>query len=300
MANILQIDWQSQLQRLEGAYAPNTLRSYYADVGEFVDWCERVGCQTFPLMDGTLVAYLAHMEQRLSFSSIRRKLSSVKRMHSLLGHGKHTHGEDFAIAYRRMRRGKTMSQRQARGINEELLLRAIAAQPNTITGIRNAALLSVGYDFLARRSELTSLQVSDINFEEGGTLRGVIRRSKTDQFGRGRLTFGSERSAKLLRRWLRRKPADIDWVFCAISHDTCIDRPICGRSVNNIIKKSVVRVKGHRPRDAEISGHSLRVGAAQDLLIKGHDTAAIMRAGGWRSLNVLSGYLNQAEHNVWS
>ena len=160
--------------------------------------------------------------------------------------------------------------------------------------------MSVGYDFLARRSELTSLQVSDVDFEEGGTLRGVIRRSKTDQFGRGRLTFGSERSAKLLRRWLRRKPADIDWVFCAISHENCLDRPICGRSVNNIIKKSVVRVKGHRPRDAEISGHSLRVGAAQDLLIKGHDTAAIMRAGGWRSLNILRGYLNQAEHNVWS
>ena len=86
-------------------------------------------------------------------------------MHSLLGYGKLMPSEDFDIAYRRMRRGKTMSQRQARGINEGLLLRAIAAQPNTNTGIRNAALLSVGYDFLARRSELTGLQVSDINFE---------------------------------------------------------------------------------------------------------------------------------------
>ena len=85
-------------------------------------------------------------------------------------------------------------------------------------------------------------------------------------------------------------------VLSAIS----LDRPICGRSVNNIIKKSVVCVKGHRLRGAEISGHSLRVVAAQDLLIKGHDTAAMMSAGGWRSLNVLSGYLNQAEHNVWS
>jgi site-specific recombinase XerD len=157
-------NWQSQLQRLEGAYAPNTLRSYYADVGEFVDWCDQGGRQAFRSLTTRSTAYLAHMEQRLSFSSIRRKLSSVKRMQSLLGHGKHTHGEDFAIAYRRMRRGKTMSQRQAKGINEELLLRAIAAQPNTITGIRNAALLSVGYDFLARRSELTSLQVSDIKF----------------------------------------------------------------------------------------------------------------------------------------
>jgi len=49
----------------------------------------------------------------------------------------------------------------------------------------------------------------------------------------------------------------------------------------------------------EISGHSLRVGAAQDLLIKGFDTAAIMRAGGWRSLSALNGYLDLAEHNVW-
>ena len=66
-----------------------------------------------------------------------------------------------------------------------------------------------------------------------------------------------------------------------------------------VIVQSVRRPR-EGPQAEEISGHSLRVGAAQDLLIKGHDTAAIMRAGGWRSLNVLSGYLNQAEHNVWS
>ena len=250
------------------------------DAGAIIGRADELDSSRLESCDDQLnVSLCGDCEAALAFF-IRRKLSSAKRMHSLLGHGKHTHGEDFAIAYGRMRRGKTMSLRQARGINEELLIRAITAQPSTITGIRNAALLSLGYDFLARRSELTSLQVSDISFEEGGTLMGVIRRSKTDQFGRGRLTFGSERSAKLLRRWLRRKPANIDWVFCAISHENCLDRPICGRSVNNIIKKSIVRVKGHRPRDAEVSGHSLRVGAAQDLLIKGHDTAAIMRAGG--------------------
>jgi hypothetical protein len=41
------------------------------------------------------------------------------------------------------------------------------------------------------------------------------------------------------------------------------------------------------------------VGAAQDLLRKGHDTAAIMRAGGWKSVEVLGRYLEAAEHNVW-
>ena len=52
--------------------------------------------------------------------------------------------------------------------------------------------------------------------------------------------------------------------------------------MNEIIKKSVVKVKRFdRPSDLEVSGHSLRVGAAQDLLIKGYDLAAIMRASGW-------------------
>ena len=73
----------------------------------------------------------------------------------------------------------------------------IKAQPNALTGVRNRVLLSLGYDFLARRSELVALQTTDLQFIENGTLRGTIKRSKTDQFGRGRLVFGSERSAKL-------------------------------------------------------------------------------------------------------
>ncbi|WP_223428715.1 tyrosine-type recombinase/integrase [Tateyamaria pelophila] len=48
------------------------------------------------------------------------------------------------------------------------------------------------------------------------------------------------------------------------------------------------------------SGHSLRVGAAQDLLCAGYDAAAIMRAGGWKSINILGRYLELAEHNVWA
>lgn len=48
----------------------------------------------------------------------------------------------------------------------------------------------------------------------------------------------------------------------------------------------------------EFSGHSMRVGGVQDLLRARHDTAAIMRAGGWKLINVLTRYLENAEHNV--
>jgi len=67
----------------------------------------------------------------------------------------------------------------------------IAGQPETLTGIRNRALFSLGYDLLASRSELVGLKTTDIQFTNCGTLKVTIRKSKTDQYGRGRLALGS-------------------------------------------------------------------------------------------------------------
>ena len=58
---------------------------------------------------------------------------------------------------RRLKRSKCLEQQQAVGINHDLLVKMIDAQPDTLAGIRNKALLSLGYDFLARRSELVAL-----------------------------------------------------------------------------------------------------------------------------------------------
>ena len=175
-----------------------------------------------------------------------------------------------------------------------------AAQPDTLAGTRNRALLSLGYDFLACRSELVAIRSDDLKFTQDGALKGMIRKSKTDQYGKGRLVFGSERSAKLVRKWLRLKPQEIQPVFCAINHGRCEDRAICDRNVNDIIKRSVVKVKRcERSSDLEVSGHSLRVGAAQDLLIRGSDLAAIMRAGGWSDPSTVSRYLRFSQQNIW-
>jgi hypothetical protein len=50
---------------------------------------------------------------------------------------------------------------------------------------------------------------------------------------------------------------------------------------------------------SEISGHSLRVGAAQELMMRGLDISAIMRAGGWKTTDIVARYVQKAEHNVW-
>ena len=289
----------SAFKRLEGAYAPNTIKSYYADVTQFVDWCDAKSMPAFPLDDRVLVQFIEAHQFVLKYATVRRKLAALRRINCLLGCPDVTHSQEFHLALRRMRRGQSAGRRQARGINEDLLLRMIAPQPRTLTGTRNRALLSLGYDFLARRSELTALEVGDIKFSDGGGLRAIIRRSKGDQFGRGRLVYGSRRSAKHLRAWLKCLPEGGGLIFRAVGGGKILDRPLCGRSVGDIMKLSVVKARGARPRECEVSGHSLRVGAAQDLLVRGHDISAIMRAGGWDSVRVVSNYLRLAEHNIW-
>ena len=289
------------LESLEGAYAPNTLRSYYSDVRAFVDWSEQRNITPFPLISSNLCNYIEFVQEKYSYSTIRRRISALRRINKLLGFKDGTHTEEAYLTIRRAKRSKCLDQKQAVGINHDILVKMIDVQPDTLVGVRNRALLSLGYDFLARRSELVAIQSDDLKFTPDGALKGMIRKSKTDQYGKGRLVFGSARSAKLVRKWLKTKPIEIQPVFCAINHNRCLDRAICDRQVNEIIKRSIVRVKRcERPSDLEISGHSLRVGAAQDLLIKGFDLAAIMRAGGWSDPTTVSRYFQYSQHNIWS
>ena len=282
-----------KLHLLTGAYSPETLRSYYSDARQFVDWCSPPA-GPFPLAEDTLVAYVTQAGDAQAYATLRRRLSALRQVNALLGHGAPQLCEAYRVAIRRHRRSRPAASRQARGVNRALLLRAIAAQPDTLTGTRNRALLSLGYDFLARRSELTALRVSDVAFEGVG-LRGVIRRGKADPYGRGRLVYGSKRSAVLWQRWLRAKPPEIPWAFCAMGTGGALTE-ICGRTAGDSLSAPSPNC-GARPR--EISGHSPRVGAAQDLLSDGHDLAAIMRAGGWSSVGVAMNYLRLAEHNIW-
>ncbi len=76
------------------------------------------------------------------------------------------------------------------------------ALPDTPWGLRDRVILSLGYDILARRSELVALKTSDITFRDDGTARVIIRRSKTDQFGAGRFALTSRETASLLKEWL--------------------------------------------------------------------------------------------------
>ena len=290
-------DWLAQLSRLEGAYAPSTIRAYYDDVRSFVDWCARHGREPFPAEISTICGFVDEQGKRLVPTTVRRRLVAIGKLHRLMGLFDPTRDEDVRLALRRAIRSRTKPPQQARGMSRAQLRDVLAVQPDTPWGIRDSAILALGFEMLARRSELVALRDDDLDWRPDGTLRVTIRRSKTDQAGLGRYVFTSRETARVVRRWIDWRGSDFEFLFCPIYQGQAVCRDLNSVTVRRAIRKGAARAG--LEFSGEIRGHSLRVGAAQELLCAGHDTVAIMRAGGWKSVATLARYLEFAEHNVW-
>lgn len=295
-----QPNWRSELNRLEGAYAPSTMKSYRVNVEIFVAWCELRQRIAFPASEETLALFLEDQAETCSISTIRQRFYAIRKFHRLLELEDATYTEEINLVLRRIRRSKISRPKQAKALNRDHRDRLLSIQPNTPWGLRDKAIIALGYDILARRSELVALKTSDIAFREDGTARVTVRRSKADQFGSGRIAFTSRTTATLLVGWLDWHRDASEYLFCPIHQHLPLDRALNPTTIKRVIKKAAKNA-GFSKADVEaFSGHSMRVGAAQDLLCAGHDAIAIMRAGGWKSTNVLARYLEHAEYNVWS
>ena len=293
-------DWRKEFKRLEGAYAPSTMRSYYTDVEIFLNWCNDQDLVPFPASVETVCRFLEEQAPDRAPSTVRRRLYAIRKVHRLLRLDDPTHDEYINLTFRRIRRAKRTRPKQAKGMTRPYLNKFLAVQPDNPWGLRNRAMLLLGYELLTRRSELVALTTEDLEVLADGTMRVIIRRSKADPFGQGRVAFTSKSTAAAVEEWLTWRGPEINFLFCPIYRGRAVNRDLSTTTVKRLVK-SAAKAAGLNPEEIDaFSGHSLRVGAAQDLLCAGYDAAAIMRAGGWKSVNILGRYLEMADHNVWA
>lgn len=152
-----------------------------------------------------------------------------------------------------------------------------------LRGDRERALLCVAYETLARRGELVALEERDIEFWPNGTGQALIRRGKTDTQGQGRVACLSRETVRWLKIWLEHAKITEGAVFRRLIGRNQIGEALHPGSIAWIFKR-VAQWMGMPARFvAEVSGHSTRVGAAQDLAELDIDLAAITQAGGWKS-----------------
>ena len=147
----LSATWQEHLERLEGAYAPSTIRSYYADLQVFVDWCAAKDVIAFPASVETVCRFLEEQGDIRVPSTVRRRLYAIRKVHRLMRLPDPTHDEEINLAFRRVKRRNPVRQKQAKGLNRPLLDKLLRNEQDTPWGLRNRAMLSLGYELLTRR-----------------------------------------------------------------------------------------------------------------------------------------------------
>ncbi|WP_242187236.1 integrase [Sphingomonas sp. CARO-RG-8B-R24-01] len=201
------------------AMADATKAAIAADLDCFVAWCAKERRAAFPADPEDLVRYLRHLEaQGKKPATLSRRMATLASAHRLVGIGEKdglpTDHPMVRNALRANRRRKGAVQRQAaplrfggaldehgevKGFTITALLDACGGD---VQGLRDAALLSVGYDAGLRVSELTAAGVEHLEPQADGSGLLSIPRSKTDQEGQGSWAWLSAETMRRVHAWL--------------------------------------------------------------------------------------------------
>jgi site-specific recombinase XerD len=190
---VLTADTQAAIEQLradarvaaEASRAPSSERAYAADWRDFCAFAARIGRQRLPAEAETVALYVADLKWRSRRpATIARKLAAIAVYHLSLNHPAPTAHDVVRAVVRGTRRQLGVAQPQKTALEIDALRNVILKIPADLRGLRDRALLLVGWAAALRRSELVALEVADLSFEPEGVVL-TIRRSKTDREGAG-------------------------------------------------------------------------------------------------------------------
>ena len=137
------------------------------------------------------------------------------------------------------------------------------------------------------------MQVEHICFSAGATSI-FIPLSKSDPFGDGRWAYLSPRTSEMLSDWLERAEIEDGAVFRGLHTHKVGSTALDTSSIRRLVKSVARRADLTNEVVRSLSGHSMRIGAAQDMLLAGFDQLAIMQAGGWKTAHVVLRYIENS------
>jgi site-specific recombinase XerD len=277
------------------AQAANTTRAYSSDWRQFEVWCARYGLASMPAEPQTAALYLTSLAHRgLKLSTVRRRAAAITRAHRVAGIGSPIWDPRVITVLEGIARTHGAAPAKKVALLRDPMLATIARiESDTSSGLRDRALLLVGFALGLRRSELVALTVEDLSPASDGIYVRVTK-SKTDQTGRGArllLTYAEPQrpcAVRALRAWLDHSGLTTGPLFRRITRTGAISSPLSAQSVALIVKRRV-QAAGLDP--AAFAGHSLRSGFATQAARDGHRAEQIADVTRHRDRRVLDGYI---------
>ncbi len=264
--------------------AENTNKAYAADWKHFARWCRLKGTDPLPPSPEMIGLYLtdlaapANGSPALSVSTIDRRLSGLAWNYAQRGFSLDRKDRHIASVLAGIKRKHARPPVQKEAILPDDILAMIATLGFDLRGLRDRAMLLIGYAGGLRRSEIVSLDVGkDDTPDSGGWIEilddGAVLtlNAKTGwrevEIGRG----SSDQTCPVhaLEQWLHFAKIDFGPVFVRTSRDgkKALEARLSDKHVARLIKQTVLKsgIRAQLPekdRLALFSGHSLRAGLA--------------------------------------
>ena len=275
---------------LRAALSDNSRRAYRSDLNQFLTWGG-----TIPTNSEMVAAYLAAHAGLHAIATLARRLVSIGKAHTAQGLPSPTDSDLVRATLRGISHTHGSKQRQVAPANKEEVLLMVAGLDGT-KGIRDRALLLIGFAGAFRRSELVSLTVADIEKAQQGLIV-QLRFSKTDQEGRGRMVAipfarGAVCPVIALQQWLEVAKISEGPLFRAVNrHGLISDVALTPQAVALVVKE---RAKAVGLDPAKYAGHSLRSGLVTSAAQLGVSSWKIRQQTGHKSDAMLARYIRDA------
>ncbi len=279
---------------LEAAVAANTRRAHRSHWADFRAWCDSHGCSALPASAETVAAYLTVQAQSRRVGTLEHRLATIAKAHHAAGLPNPAASELVRLQMRGIRRIRGIAPMQKTPTLVADLRAMVATLPDSLLGVRDRALLLVGFAGAFRRAELVALDFADLAFSaEGVTI--TVRRSKTDQervgmqkaihYGRVPATC----PVTALRVWLEMADITEGPIFRPINrHGQLGATRLSDKAVALVVKRTAATT-GLDP--AQYAGHSLRAGLVTQAAANGEEERNIMRQTGHKSLLMVRRYI---------
>ena len=291
-------------QLLRAAVAPETRRAYASRLKRFFAWCLTEGVSTaFPTSPEVLAAYVASLANSgAAPATVEQILAAIAAAHRAEGISSPT--ETLLVkktlkGYRR-EHGAAPKKKDAATV-EVVRMLLDATRGDTTKGIRDAAILALGFAGAFRRSELSALDIADLKWTVRGSEEVLVinvRRSKTDQEAQGmqKAIFpGRDETTSptsLLKRWLSLvEPQEGPLFRRVLKSGQVTDERLSAQSMRLV----VLQAASAAGLSLDLSAHSLRIGFVTTAIRQGKTERSIMNQTGHRSVQTLRDYFRRED-----
>jgi integrase len=283
------------------ALSPATRRAYGSHLRSWEAWCRTKGIVSAPAAPALVANHLAEQAGRRAYVTLAARLSAIAQAHALLRMPFDARDPELRKTLQGIARAHGIRpKRQATALLNSDVLRLASICGGDLRGLRDRALILLGFAGAFRRSELIAIRVADLTFGARG-INVFLPRSKTDQVGEGSFVaiaanpLAAQCPVAALRSWLAAAGITQGCVFRRVTRDDAVGRHgLAGESVRLILKERAWEA-GYRGVDLDrITPHSLRAGCITTLAQASVHERDIMAHSRHGSQAAMRGYIRAA------